>query len=294
MIIVQLMGGLGNQMFQYAAARRLAKKNQTTMKMDLGFLLDRTPRENFVYRDYQLNLFNIQEKIADPDEAAFFSGRQSGFFQKGVTRFKTGCLLEKPVYVQEPHVHFYPELLSAPKNAYLDGYWQSEKYFKDIETIIRAEFTFRKDLDEKCQELARKIQSVNSLCVNVRRGDFVANPTHGTMRIQYYQDGLKRLVDKISSLQIFVFSDDIQWCKQNLIFETPTFFVGDDYAGEKFGDYLHLMTLCKYFIIPNSAFGWWAAWLCSFPEKTIIAPKQWFQDDQHDTRDVIPDHWIRI
>ena len=294
MIITKLRGGLGNQMFQYAAARRLAEMNRTTMKMDLSFLLDRTPRENFVYRDYQLNLFNIQEKIADPDEADFFSGRQSGFFQKSMARFKTGCLFQKPVHIHEPHFHFYPELLTAPKNAYLDGYWQSEKYFKDIEDIIRAEFTFIKDLDEKCQSLARKIQSVDSLCVHVRRGDFVANPTHGTMSVQYYQVGLKCLVDKISSPHVFVFSDDIPWCKQNLVFEIPTFFVGDDYAGEKFGDYLHLMTLCKYFIIPNSAFGWWAAWLSSYPEKIVIAPKQWFQDLRHDTRDVIPDGWIRI
>jgi len=294
MIIVKLMGGLGNQMFQYAAARRLAVINRTTLKMDLGFLLDRTPRENFVYRNYELNLFNIQEKIAGPDEVALFLGKQSGFFQKSITRLKTGCMLGKPVNIHEPHFHFYPELLTAPKNAYLDGYWQSEKYFKDIEAIVRVEFTFRKNFDEKSQKLARRIQSVNSLCVHVRRCDFVANPTHGTMSIQYYQDGLNLLVDKITSLQIFVFSDDIPWCIQNLVFEVPIFFVGDDYAGERFGDYLHLMTLCKYFIIPNSAFGWWAAWLCSFPEKVIIAPKQWFQDVQHDTRDVIPDHWIRI
>ena len=288
------MGGLGNQMFQYAAARRLAVINRTTMKMDLGFLLDRTPRENFFYRNYQLNLFNIQERIADPDEAAFYSGKQTGFFNKCMARLKTRNLLGKPVHIYEPHFHFYPELLFAPENSYLEGYWQSEKYFKEIETVIRAEFTFKNDLDEKARELASRIQSVNSLCIHVRRCDFVGNPTHGVMGVKYYQDGVNILTGIISSLQIFVFSDDIPWCKQNLVFQVPTFFIEDDNAGEKLGDHLHLMTLCKYFIIPNSAFGWWAAWLCSFPDKIIIAPKQWFLIVQHNTRDLIPDQWIRI
>jgi hypothetical protein len=294
MIIVKLMGGLGNQMFQYAAARRLAEINQTNMAMDLGFLADRTPRENFVYRDYQLNLFNIEENIADPDVSAFFSGKQTGIFQTCRARVKSSYLIGRPAHIEEPHFHFFPELLNAPKNAYLDGYWQSEKYFKDIEPIVRKEFTFKNPLHERCKELAQSIQSGNSVCINVRRGDFITNPTHGTMSNQYYQDGIDTLTDKISSPAIFIFSDDVLWCKQNMQFNHPIFFVDHDYAGEKFEDYLQLMTLCKYFVIANSTFSWWAAWLCSFPEKIIVAPKQWFQADQHDTRDVIPAEWIRL
>lgn len=288
------MGGIGNQMFQYAAARRLAHINQTSLKLDISFLIDKTPRENFVYRNYELNNFNIQENFATPDEVAFFSGIQSGFSQNWNARIKTRCLFQKPTLIQEPHFHFFSELLNAPKNSYLIGYWQSEKYFEDIKPIIKTEFSFKKELDSKCRVLARKIQSVNSICMHVRRGDFVSNSTHGTMSVQYYQEGLKRLVEKISSPQVFIFSDDIPWCKQNLIFNIHTFFIEDNYGCNKIENHMNLMTLCKHFVLSNSAFGWWAAWLCSVPEKIIIAPILWFQDKQHNTCDVVPDSWIKI
>ena len=165
MIIVKLMGGLGNQMFQYAAARRLAEVHKTTLKLDLTFLLDRAPRKDFIYRNYDLNIFNIQENFATPEE---------------IKRCKV---------IKEPYSHFDKNLLNAPDNVYLEGYWQSEKYFKDIKQIIKKEFTFKSSLSEESKRLADKILSANSICLNVRRTDFVSDPIvnqhHGFVGLDY-------------------------------------------------------------------------------------------------------------
>ena len=98
----------------------------------------------------------------------------------------------------------------------------------------------------------------------------------------------------LSVEKIYVFSDDIEWCRANLSFGIPTMFVGDEYAGEKGEGHMYLMSKCKYFIIANSSFSWWGAWLALFKDKIVICPKQWFGDASIDTSDLIPESWIRI
>jgi hypothetical protein len=297
MIIVKLKGGMGNQMFQYAIGRHLAIKHNTQLKLDLTFLLDRTPRKEFVFRDYDLDIFNLDVEFATPEELKPF--KELRFSQ--LTRIYNVIpkILGRPYILIEPHFHFAKEVLNTPDGIYLDGYWQSESYFKDIEDRIRKDFTFRIPFDEKAADMAAKIKSEpGAVCLNVRRADFVtskrAEQFHGFIGLDYYQKAVDLLSKKIDNLHLFIFSDDIEWCSENLKFDHLTTFVTKEYAGKKYEAYLQLMTLCHYYIIPNSTFAWWGAWLNEDENKIVIAPKQWFMDPAIDTSDIIPSTWVRI
>lgn len=146
--------------------------------------------------------------------------------------------------------------------------------------------------------LQNQIVSSESICLNVRRGDYVTNPvinkSHGVCGNEYYYKAIEKMNNYTEKPIIFIFSDDIPWCKENLNFEDPSVFVTHDYAGKKFEKYLKLMSLCKYFVIPNSSFGWWAAWLSGYPQKKVIAPQKWFPNPEINTIDLIPATWERI
>jgi hypothetical protein len=291
MIIVKLMGGLGNQMFQYAAGRRLALNHNTILKLDLSFLLNRTPRENFTYRSYELGIFNIQAELASPSEINRFVPTGKNMLNYLKRKLKLNKL------VKESHFHFDEGGLSSPDNSYLDGYWQSEKYFKEIEDIIRSDFTLKAKATNLNQELAKEIGSYNSVSLHIRRGDYVSNPEtnnfHGSCSLGYYEKAIKKIADCIVEPHLFIFSDDPDWAKDNLIFEYPIKFVAHNGSEKSYED-LRLMSLCKHNIIANSSFSWWGAWLNRNPEKIVIAPEKWFNDSSINTDDLIPDSWLRI
>ena len=298
MITVRLKGGMGNQMFQYAFGRALALRNNDKLALDLTFLLDRTPRPNFVFRNYDLPIFAIEEhvtllssidkSIRIPLVFPLASETISGFKNK----------IGRQKYIREP-AQFDSQMLLLEGNLYLNGYWQDERYFQSITPTIRKEFTLRKPLSGESAALrAEIVAEQNAICVNIRRGDFVSvarsMERHGFVGVEYYEKGMAALREKIKDPHAYVFSDDIDWCKENLKFPgVPTTYVGYEYAGEKFGEYLALMSACKHFLIPNSTFGWWAAWLSVNPEKIVIAPKRWYADSDDD-RGVVPSTWLRI
>jgi hypothetical protein len=291
MIIVKLAGGLGNQMFQYALGRHLANKHQCELKLDLTAFNDKRPRKNFVPRDFDLEIFNVRAEAATSKEIATFCKRtRVEVLDKALNKmFGT-----KASYIREPHFHFSRDVFDAPDNAYLEGYWQTEKYFADIDSILRSEFKFREPMSDTAESLAKEISCVNSVCVNVRRGDFVTNHRHGWFGNDYFEHG-ERIIEQNSSDHVFyVFSDDIEWCEKNLRFKRPAMFVSHEFSGRKFQDYLRLMALCKHFIIPNSSFAWWAVWFNHNPEKTVIAPKRWFNMPSLDTSDLFQPNWIKI
>ncbi|EKD23702.1 MAG: glycosyl transferase family protein [uncultured bacterium] len=297
MIIVKLKGGMGNQMFQYAIGRNLATKLGTQLRLDLTFLLDRSPRKDFVFRDYDLDIFALDVAFAGPTDLKPFTQFRISHLTKIYNIFPR--LLGRPYVISEPHFHFSEAILKSSDNVYLDGYWQSEKYFKEIENSIRDDFKFRQPLEGRAAEMAAQIKNEDrAVCLNVRRADFVtskkAQEFHGFIGLDYYQKAVDLLVSKVGPLHLFIFSDDVDWCAANLKFNYPTTFVTKDYSGKKYEAYLQLMTLCRHYIIPNSTFAWWGAWLNSDPNKIVIAPKQWFKEASIDTTDIIPSTWIRL
>jgi hypothetical protein len=291
MIVVKLMGGLGNQMFQYALGRHLAEIHKTTLMLDLTFLQDKTPRENFVFRNYELDIFNIQQNFAAPSDLKDFFQKTSGI-NKLLKKILNKII---PVEIKkESYFHYDPQVLKGPKTVYLEGYWQSEKYFKAIEGILRKEFTFRCDIDSRFKELADKIQSTNSVCVHVRRTDFLSNSYHAVCEMDYYTRAEQIIVSKLPSPHLFIFSDDIEWCINNLKLNVASTFVRESFNDKDISHCLHLMTRCKHYVISNSSFSWWAAWLNSEPQKLVVAPEKWFNDRSVNTEDLIPDTWLRI
>lgn len=297
MIIARLTGGLGNQMFQYAAARRLADFHGTELKLDTGFL--ERACENCTPRPFLLKHFAITGSIATLREVAEFEG-------KGESRLKyvVSCLqrvinpsCKNPQIYHERFFYFDPLFHTLPDNTYLTGYWQSEKYFLDISEVIRSEFTIVRPLQGQNKLIADQIKGTNSVSLHVRRGDFVSDANvrkrHGFCATDYYYRSLEKMVKQIGKFHLFVFSDEPSWVSEYLDFSLPVTIVAQNSSDEAYLD-LHLMSLCRHHIIANSTFSWWGAWLSSSPQKLIIAPERWFSDPTLDSKDLIPPDWQRV
>ncbi|MDP2705012.1 MAG: alpha-1,2-fucosyltransferase [Patescibacteria group bacterium] len=289
MIIVNLIGGLGNQLFQYAVGKRVALVNQTELKLDIsGF-------ETYKLHAYSLQHFNIVEQIATSKEVAWFKKYQK---KKGRIWFLYNRLIANDaIYIQERGFPLNQKVMDLKSPAYLDGYWQTEKYFKQIEDIIRKEFTVKDELTGRNKEVAEEIKKTSSVSLHVRRADYVTNARtnehHGTCDSAYYNKAVSIIAEKVETPHFFVFSDDMDWAKKNIILNYPITYVDHNSAATNYED-LRLMSLCKHNIIANSSFSWWGAWLNNNPQKTIIAPQRWFLTDKMDTRDLIPNTWIKI
>lgn len=297
MIVVRLMGGLGNQMFQYAMGRRVAEESGTPLKLDLSWFLEQAQRNSDTTRSYELGVFNISATIASKEELARFKvsrGRFARVFERLTRLFLPST---RPNILRERQFAFDASILGNYPDAYLDGYWQSEKYFKAVEPVIRAEFAFTKHPDSKNRELAEKIVGVDAVSLHVRRGDYVLNPAthnfHGTCSLDYYREAISLISQTVSNPHFFIFSDDLAWVKQNLVLEFPATYVTHNQGDKSYED-LRLMSLCKHHIIANSSFSWWGAWLASNKRQTVIAPAKWFNRADIDTSDLIPENWIRI
>jgi hypothetical protein len=294
MIIVNLKGGLGNQMFQYAMGRRLSYLSNQVMKFDLTFLKSVNHHPNVTRRDYELSILNVQENFAADDEVKKYRNSGTQILNKCFPNYRANP------YVKEKHFYFDSSIMTLSGDRYLDGHWMSEKYFLEIESIIRAEFTFKREILNNGKYLQSHILNSNSVCVQVRRGDYITNPKvaeiHQTTSLSYFEQGIALIKSKVKNPVFFVFSDDIKWCEENLISLKNVHFVEKQlaYEGADNSDYLQLMIACKHFIISNSTFAWWAAWLSASPGKIVVAPMNWFNNNKIITRDIYPIDWIKI
>lgn len=297
MIFAKLNGGLGNQLFQYAAAKRLAIHHGTSVKLDISYLM--SDEQRITQRKYALAPFEIKASLASNLEIAEISGRRKNLWQSIVVRSRQflGLSDYKPRPLREPYFHFYPEILNAPDNVYLVGFWQSEKYFKDIEETLREELTLKSPLFGRDAEIAGKIRCENSVFVHIRRGDYLSvpevNALNGVCGLKYYEQSMNQLAKTIGDPHLFVFSDDPVWVRQNLKSPYPMTFVDHNGPADAHQD-LRLMSICRHAIIANSTFSWWAAWLINNPQKIIYAPNRWFAGGQHDTSDLLPPEWFKV
>jgi hypothetical protein len=198
-----------------------------------------------------------------------------------------------PKYKREKGLGFDLGFTTWPDDTYLHGYWQSEKYFADIEAQLRQDFAFPA-LTGRNVEFASELESELSISLHVRRGDYLNLAAHTVCSQEYYQAAVKEMIRKVSGdPRIYVFSDDPEWARQNLKFSVPTQVVDHNSGAADFED-MRLMSLCKHNIIANSSFSWWAAWLNANADKNVIAPKAWFGDPKLNNPDITPDSWQRI
>lgn len=291
MIILHLSGGLGNQMFQYAFGRAQAKRLGVELKLALS---DPTL---IIHNGFELKrLFDIQANEALPADMRSILGLQHNtLVQKAIKISGLQKLFCSPI-VQEPHFHFTPKMLALNDNSYIYGYWQSEKYFSEIEHEIRSDFSFKPALSKTNIDAAEKIGSCNSISLHVRRNDFAnnskINATHGLCSLNYYNEAIQYVAKRIGNPHFFVFSDDPAWAQSNLDINYPCDFIKHNHGLESYND-MRLMSLCNHHIIANSSFSWWGAWLNPKESKLVIAPRQWFINDNN-TKDLIPQNWVRL
>lgn len=302
MIVVRINGGLGNQLFQYAAGLTISMRNKSELLLDISDL--KSTKKNETRREFLLSNFNVPIKIAT--EGDFFSikithTKNSNLFSRIkrkifriIESFKP---LNKRKFIVEPYFAFCPEILKIRNSCYLSGVWQSEKYFKEIEDVIRKKFTLKNRPTQRTETWVRKVAECNSVSIHIRRGDYVdvqkTNQLHGTCSLEYYNQAVDLICKKVINPIFFIFSDDIDWVKVNLKINCPLFYVSD----KKIPDYeeLIIMTKCKHNIIANSSFSWWGAWLNDNPSKIIITPKQWFNEPSStSTSDLIPQEWVSL
>lgn len=278
MILIQLQGGLGNQMFQYATARALAERNHTNVLLDLSWF-DQSFDETTTPRHYELDCFLLDKRTEKIQNTV----RQK--IQKRLAKKYT-----------EPHFHYDPAFINLPKNTILNGYFQSEKYFKNIRNILLQDFSWVKDPTKKNKELLNAIKKdTSSVSVHVRRGDYVSNKNaakfHGLTGVDYYKAAVGKISKQVKNPNLYVFSDDSDWCKKNLKFTQSTTYISHNTDG---AEDMRLMRECRHNIIANSSFSWWGAWLNTNSDKIVIGPKQWFMSTEKNTKDVLPKSWQKI
>ena len=296
-IILNLKGGLGNQMFQYALGYILSKTKKVPLYFDLRLMEEHKikPSPRNVPRDFDLDIFGIKKEIVSKKDLI----KTIQFPNNYRLRKYISIILDKLnlfVFYEKKRVFNKRIFNNNFKNIYLDGLWQSEKYFKDFRSEILGIYNF--DIIKKKEKninFLQKIDFSKSICLNVRRTDFLNNPEHNVVNINYYKNAVSNFTNILGNdLKIYVFSDDLEWCKKNLKFSMKINFVEHELAGYKFYDYLYLMSSFKNFIIPNSSFGWWASWLSKYEDKIVMTPERWSGLIEEGSIDIVPPEWIRI
>lgn len=286
------MGGLGNQMFQYAAGRAVSLQYNETLKLDIRSIGGPSNRK------YELQHYNIKAEIVAPEEADRFRWKKRSLIERGARKIlnrPAGLLKNASTYFRQKNDTFNENIFSVGKDVYLDGYWQNEKYFLEIISIIQDEFTLKERLSENIQELSSGIEKKQAVSVHFRRGDYINNPRfyqiYAQCPIEYYNKAIIHILKNHSDAHFFIFSDDPDWVKKHFHAEVPMTIIP---KGNKSYEDLRLMTLCKHHIIANSSFSWWGAWLSPNSEKITIGPKKWFNDPDRRGINPIPDRWIKI
>lgn len=288
MVVSRILGGLGNQMFQYAAGRSLANRLNTTLKLDLSFFSKQS------LRSYKLDRFNAQEIIATASECNKLRGKEGRLFK---VFQKLSLKYPRPEsYINETnYMQISESVMSAVKgDVYLNGYWQHEDYFKAIRSELLREFSPKLPLSAPAIDCMQSIKSCNAVSIHVRRGDYVTSSigrsVHGSCTLDYYNNAIRYICANVNTPVFFVFSDDIEWCKNNLCSLNDRIIFVDNTRDEI--DDLILMMRCRHNIIANSTFSWWAAWLNEYSNKIVVSPKVWVVSNS--SLHIAPFEWVKL
>ncbi len=299
MIISRLIGGLGNQLFQYAVGCAVATRTNTPL------LLDASGFANYDLRRYELDGFNICAELASDaqlahvgvtaDEVPSLLGRvKRHLFPHSATKLA----LQEPI-LREASFSYDARIEQVQAPIYLDGYWQSERYFSAIRAQLLQELTLKSDWGPGNENMFRQIQVAGpgAVSLHVRRGDYVTNTHtanyHGVCSLDYYRAAVAYVAERVAAPHFFIFSDDHDWVRENLQPGFPTTFVAVNSSKNGIYDMM-LMKICRHHIIANSSFSWWGAWLNPSTEKLVVTPQQWFKQADKDTSDLIPSGWVRL
>jgi hypothetical protein len=304
MIISRLTGGLGNQMFQYAAGLSLAEHHRTVLKLDVSwFRMDPTYE---AHNRYALSCWNITEQFAVREEIDRVRGVQLTRSERIAAKLARSVHLYRfadrdsgPANLHyAENFWFYPGFFDQPDNTYLHGMWQSEKFFAPISNLLRQHFSFRYPMPQAVAEMMSRIQGGGpSVAIHFRRGDYVRNAEFskviGVLDFDYYRRAMALMRERWPDLTAYVFSDDLDAIEREFGLTERCVYVR---AVEHWHPYdkIRLMSACDHAIISNSTFAWWGAWLNANPKKFVVAPDPWFAGKPGDSRDMVPESWHRL
>jgi hypothetical protein len=303
MIITRLLGGLGNQMFQYAAGLALAERRRTVLKLDVSWY--RHHPEYEAHNRYALSCFNVTEQFATAEELEAARPAQLTRTERWGVAVARALRLRGHVRRQTrpdrvhapPTFAYYPDFGGLPDGTCLEGMFQSERFFTDVADLLRLHFSFRYPAPPEVAALADRIRAKPSAALHFRRGDYARDPSFarelGVVGVDYYQAAEKLIRERSPDAVLYIFSDDIERVAQEYHPSGPHEFVRCVQSWHAH-DTLRLMSLCEHIAIANSTFSWWAAWLNPSPTKLVIAPSPWFANSPLDTRDVVPAGWLRL
>lgn len=289
MITVKIEGGLGNQMFQYAAAKNLSVLHGVDLQLDVSAFNQDKSSGVYTGRKFELDQLNIKAHISKKNH------QTPGLFKKIKDK------LSRTRYYFEQSLNFDAEVLKLPSNAYLEGYFQSEKYFTGIRNLLLEEFEYKvREVDKpEFAKYMEKIQKPGTVAVHIRRGDFANNKfihsVHGTCSLEYYEAAIAKIEKLMKPSAFFIFSDDLNWAVENLGKKYEAEFVKLNSNCAHLME-MKLMSKANANIIANSSFSWWGAWLNANPSKIVIAPQNWYVEPlkNSQTSYLLPDSWICI
>jgi len=290
-VVARLFGGLGNQIFIYAYARALSLRNNCELYLDTrsGFINDPYKRKfslkPFILSDYkESSLLNFD----------FIGGK---YLKKIIKKYNDLFIsdVKRKFFVSEPSSSYFNEdykSIFIRKTIWIEGYWQSPLYFEDIKKIIHNDFMINTPLSFKTKEIAEKIKNTNSICIHIRR---LRNEIVGedkaiikTLPLSYYYQAISLLIKDVKKPAFFCFSDNPTWAKENIEMNFPVIFIDHNFSDNLIHEDLYLMSLCKHFIISNSTFSWWGAWLSVENNKSVICPNENYWDN----KSILPEDWI--
>lgn len=284
MNIVWIDGGLGNQMFQYALALKLASQGKQ-VKIDVTKYA-----EHHVHNDFELDkVFGISCEYASEKEIRSLGYRKANHWTELLKKSPFG---KKTIYNNETLA--FDEKVLSMDGYYLEGYWQCEKYFADIREKILETYRFPDFSTEQQKQDAAQIQSSCSISVHIRRGDYLNYSYYRDICTpEYYHKAMNYFREQFpGKAQFFIFTNDIPWAEEHFAAEDCHFVKGNT-GTQSFRD-MQLMSLCRHNIVANSSFSWWGAWLNQNSEKQIIAPRKWINSLPEDQVDIVPEDWIRM
>lgn len=291
-IAVKLRGGLGNQMFEYACARSLQIKYDES-----GMLLDLDELQTDRRRNFGLSHFKLSEEcfVYTGDKYKKISRQNNPLIRlsmKALPKVAYEILRHKNVILWDRDEYINIEL-DNERDAYLYGYFQSVKYFNDVQEVIRRDFTFSEDIPVADKYLSFLLREKNSVCVHMRFGDYLQKE-NSYLQIctpKYYNTAIKAMLERYNGAKFFIFSDDINMAKQNVNNEFLPSCIFVSGKRKDFQD-LQLMSMCNNFIISNSTFSWWAQYLSCSKNKVVVAPRKWKKNEK--SRDIYMDDWILL
>jgi hypothetical protein len=292
-IIVRFKGGLGNQLFQYAAGRALAERHGVPLRFDARWY-DTVENCRTITRTFDLPAFNVEGRLATKDELDAFAFDESRKLWPRIRRKFLPVFAEQAVWSCDLS-GWQPQFMRLGSQVMLDGYFQHPLFFGPVGADLRRELCLHVDPPRNIAVKAGALASQSAVCIQIRRTDFVNDPTtagkHGSCSLNYFREAWSYVRERVPNARGYVFTDDMAWATEAFINWDDISVIGPEFNGPAYLHRFFLMRACSHFVIANSTWGWWAAWLGAKANSIVVLPKKWLRDEDTEARGLALPAW---